>query len=441
MKRIIFVLILLGVGFACFAQNTLTLDAVRTMALANSRTLSKLNLSIQSALLDEKSQNYNNFPSLSLGASASASVWGDTNIQDSFNAGANIGISQTIWSGGKNTVLGQINKISTEITRKEALSEYFSVLDSVDAAYYGVLAAQAALESANITLENSALALSIAEVRRQGGMINAADYLQAQADYESKKTSQNQAKRDLALTVTKLKSVTGLPAIPNLQAVDFTYYSPLIQQLSVISDDTVDTLYSELWNILFTNNPSLSKAALTTQKADHNVTLATKDYFPNLSASLSTGLNYTYQNGFDTSDGKLTISGSIPLDFWVTGTNVKNKKIAQQQSMLDYRETENNLDIEVQTGLLDCIAAAASVISSQKALDYAEKHYENVLELYRLSQNSVSDLSDASTLVSTNRNQLIKSQYSFLLCISVIRSLGAFESEQQVVDLLSGTSS
>jgi outer membrane protein TolC len=323
----------------------------------------------------------------------------------------------------------------------QALSEYFSVLDSADEAYYSVLLAQASLDSANLSLENSALALSIAEIHREGGMLNAADLLQAQADYESKKTSLNQSKRDVSLALAKLKSITRLSSIPNLEAIDFSNYESLIGKLSIISDEELNGIQAELWKILSANNPSLSQAALTLQRADYNTNLATKDFFPSVSASLSTGLNYDIRNDvFDISDGRVSLSASIPLDFWVAHNAVQNRKIAQQQSILDYEETESNLDISVQTGILDCIAQAATVISSQKALEYAEKHYENVFELYRLSQNSVSDLADASALVSSNRNQLIRAQYSFLSSLSTIRSLGAFETDQQVINLLSGVS-
>jgi hypothetical protein len=58
------------------------------------------------------------------------------------------------------------------------------------------------------------------------------------------------------------------------------------------------------------------------------------------------------------------------------------------------------------------------------------------MELFRLSQNSVSTLSDASALVSSNRNQLIRSQYGFLLSLSKIRTLGAFADEDQLTGLL-----
>ncbi len=168
--------------------------------------------------------------------------------------------------------------------------------------------------------------------------------------------------------------------------------------------------------------------------------VAIKEYFPSVSAGFSTGLDYSYKNGFNLSDGRVSINASIPLDFWATANSVQKSKIAQQQSALDFEDTINRFDISVQTGILDCIAQAATVISSQKALEYAEKHYESIWELYRLSQNSISDLSNASILVNSNRNQLISAQYNFLSRLSEIRSLGAFENDQDVIDLLLGIS-
>jgi hypothetical protein len=60
------------------------------------------------------------------------------------------------------------------------------------------------------------------------------------------------------------------------------------------------------------------------------------------------------------------------------------------------------------------------------------------MELYRLSQNSVSDLSAASALVSNSRVQLIRSQYGFLRVLSTLRSLGGFDSEAALEAILRG---
>jgi outer membrane protein TolC len=59
------------------------------------------------------------------------------------------------------------------------------------------------------------------------------------------------------------------------------------------------------------------------------------------------------------------------------------------------------------------------------------------MERYRLSQSSVSDLSDASALASSSRVQLIRAQYGFLQSLSKLRSLGAIDDEEKLMKVLS----
>ncbi|MDR3343320.1 MAG: TolC family protein [Treponema sp.] len=436
MKRIGMMLIIITPALiGAFGEN-LTLEQVRSLALANSRSLAKYNLAIKSSILDEKSQTYTNLPSLSLGASASMNLWGERSLQDSLSAGASFSVSQKLWDGGKNRVLKSINAITTEITRKDALAEYYTVLDGADTAYYGALEATTSLEAANAALEAAALGLAIAEARLESGMISYGDYLQALADKEARETGRNQARRDVTLSIAKLKNLTRLQKIPPLAEVNFDDYEELIQKLATLPEAGLDDWYGRLWKTVEANNPGFAKAALMSRRAEESVTLAKKDYLPSLSASVSTGLNYSYTSGMEPPSGRFSLSGSIPMDFWVTGTNVAKKQIARDEAGLDYQNTQDTLAIALQTAILDAIAQASSVVSSRKAFEYAQKHFEYVMELYQLSQNSLSVLSDAASLVSSNHNQLIKAQYGFLLGLSTLRSLGCFEDEAAVIAML-----
>jgi outer membrane protein TolC len=436
MKKLLTVLLLIAKFVSGAAGETVDLEEVRTLALANSRSLARYALLTESALLDEKSQRYGNLPSLSLGASASMNLWGEASLQNSLGAGASFGVSQNLWDGGKASVLRTINSIATEITRKDALAEYFAVLDAADAAYYGALESAAALEAAASGLEAAGLALSMAEIRLESGMISYGDYLQALAEKEARETARNQAKRDLIINTAKLRNVTGLDFTPEPAAVNFESYEALINRVSAFSDAEIETRGGALMKAALANNPSLAKAALNSRRAERSVALANRDYFPSLNASLSTGLNYSWPDRLEPGSGRFSISGSIPLDFWVIGVNVAKKKIAQNEAALAYRDTELSLATEIQTALLDCAAQAGSVLSARRADEYARKHYEHNLELYRLSQNSLSALSDAAVLAGSSRTQRIRAEYGFLSCLSRIRSLGCFPEESELNDLL-----
>ena len=429
------------------AEAPMNLEAVRTETLANSRALARYALSARNSELDERSRIYSNLPSLSLGASASISLWGQQaipemepgvtgdSITDSFSTGLNFGISQRIYDGGKNGILKSINGISSAILRQEALGEYFSALDSADAAYFGTLEASAAYDGAEAALRTAAAALDLAESRRSMGMISYGDYLEALANKESRETALNQARRDLSLWKLRITNLTGV-ANPDLFGIDFAEYEDLIQRLAYCDDAEIDSLYRALATATERQNPALAKAGLLSQQAVYNLSLAKRDYFPTLNASFSTGLSYSPPSGTSLSGGRLSLSGSIPLDFWVTGNTVAKRELALEEASLSYRNTESSLVIDLQSALLDALAQAGTVLSTRRAYESASRRLEYAQELFNLSQYSVSSLLDAASGASSSYTQLIRAQYGLLSSLSRLRSLGAFSSDSELIDLL-----
>ena len=440
-KKLILIFLFLFAGTGLFAQS-INLEQARVLALANSRSLAKYELSIRSSVLDEKNQFYSMLPSVSASYGASVQYlknWEFLSPVDTFSAEASLSITQIIFQGGKSFIQRAISKISTESVRIDALSEYFNVLDAVDNAYYAALEAAAALEAEESSLQTAVLSLSIAEVRQESGMINQGDYLKALADKETRENSRNQARRALALNIAKLKSLTGLLETVELEQIDFSAYEGALSRLAVISDEQADALYEEFWKTLVSSNPSLAKAALNSQRAEKNLTLTKRDYTPTVSATVfSTGLNYSAANGFNsTSSGGVTIRGTIPVDFWIMNNRLEKSKIARDSSALDYIGAETSLETELQSALLNAFAQAGSVLSSRRSLEYTQTHFDYIMERYRLSQSSVSDMNEASTLLITSRNSLIRASYSFLQSLSRLRSMCVLD-EEKLIEMLMG---
>ena len=428
-------------GLALSAQ-TLNLETAREMALANSRSLARYELAIRGSLLDERNQLYSMLPSVTAGYSASADYlkeWNFVNPVDTFSAGATFSVTQIIFQGGKSFIQKAINAIATESVRKDALGEYFNVLDSADNAYYAALEAYATLEAEESSLQAAVLALSIAQIRRESGMINQGDYLKALADSEARENSRNQARRNLSLNIAKLKALIGVNGHFELEQIDFSAYEEVLLRLSGLSDEQADALFANFWDILVAANPSLAKAALNNERAERNLSIARRDYAPTITVTVfSTGLNYSTANGFNpTSQGGVTLRGNIPVDFWVLNNRVERSRIALDSARLDYTSTESSLEMELQTALLNALSQAGTVLSSRRSLEYAGEHFEYMMERYRLLQCSVSELSEASTLLISSRNSHIRASYAFLQSLSRLRSLCALDDEERLIDLLS----
>jgi outer membrane protein TolC len=328
--------------------------------------------------------------------------------------------------------------MATESVRIDALVEYFNVLDTVDNAYYAALEAAATLEAAESSLQTAVLAFSIAEVRQSTGIINQGDYLRALSDREARENSRNQARRNLSLCMTRLNALIGLKEPVTLEPIDFTAYEAVIKRLAGISDEDADALYTEFLHILMATNPSLAKAALNSQRAEKSLSLARRDYFPTISATIfSTSLQYSVANGYSgTSAGGVTRRRSIPIDFWVTANRIEKSRMDRDSAAMDYIGAATSLETELQSAFLNAFAQAESVLSSRRSLEYAERHFEFVMERYRLSQGSISELTDASSMLINSRNNYIRAQYGFLQSLSRLRSLGAIDDEENLIKIL-----
>jgi outer membrane protein TolC len=442
-KRVLLVCLMVCLGFDVFTE-TINLEQARTLALAHSRSLAGYNMAIRNSILEERSQLYLMLPSLSAIYNVDMNYlnnnWGFVNPSDTISTGLAFSVTQILFNGGKSFIQKAINAINTESVRNDALAEYFNVLDSADNAYYAVLEAMASLEAAESSLQTATASLAIADIRQAGGMINQGDYLRALADKEAQENSRNQARRNLVLNRTKFNALTGLSGTADLAPIDFDVYEQILKRLDGMADEEFDALYRAMWDIMMQTNPSIKRAALTNKISEKNLSIAKRDYLPTITATVfSGGLQYSPSTGFKRSlEGGLSLRGNIPIDFWTMANQIERNKIARDSAALNYLDAEASLETELQSTLINTIAQAESVLSSRRTQEYTEKHFEYVMERYRLSQSSVSELGEASSLLITSRNNYITATYGFLQSLSKLRLLGAIDDEEKLARLLLG---
>jgi outer membrane protein TolC len=195
------------------------------------------------------------------------------------------------------------------------------------------------------------------------------------------------------------------------------------------------SLIEEAYHSASANNPSLSQYELARQKAQQETSLASAGYLPTLGLAYSHSFDAGTRQALDAGGGSLSLKASIPLDVWKARASVRAAGIAARQAELEAEDSGQSLRLEIQSAVYDCISSARSASSSQKALEYAEGNYQSVLELFRLSAASSSELSDAQSLVSASRAALITARYSFLANLSSLRSLAGLENESRLPGL------
>ncbi|MCL2764180.1 MAG: TolC family protein [Treponema sp.] len=439
MKRLIITITLMSIINGTLCAQTINLEQARNHALASSRSLARYELAIRSSVLDERNQLYSMLPSVSADVRASAHYLRDflfINPADTISAGASLSITQILFQGGKSFIRKAISEIATESVKKDALSEYYNVLDTVDSAFYTALEAMAALEAEEFSLQASDLALTIAQLRYENGIINHGDYLRALAEKESRENSCSKARYDLTLYLTRLKTITGIQELANPEPVSFDAYEDALLRFTKITNEEIDVLYGKLWQMITSQNPSLSKAVLNNQRAQRNHMLTGRDYSPVISATVfSADLNLVPGRNLS-SGGGITLRGSIPVDFWVMSNRMESSRLSLDAAALDYINAQSSLEQELHNALVNIFTQAGTVLSSRRSLEYTQRHFEYVMERYRLSQSSVSDLNEATSLYNTSRNNLNRASFTFLRGLSRLRSLCALEDESELLKIL-----
>ena len=373
----------LTVAGPAFAQRVLTLEEARTGALRSSKTLQSAMISVESAALDRKLRSYDLLPSLSATAKLGL-AYSEGDVGDVSGA-LGLSVSQTVYDGGKTFLLMGIDSIAEEIAATDARAEYLDVINNVDSAFYAALQAKASLESAQMDLDAYREHLRLAEAKLETGVIAKYDYMETEAETASKEAALVQAQGAFLAAKSKLASLAGLSGPFDPESIDITRYEDWMKKVSGCSGDSMNAFIEAVFTRAQAENPDLKGASLSCDQADQHVLLARADYLPSVSASASHSFNLESGRGLDVGDGSVSLSASIPLDIWVTNVNVKSKRLSAKTEQLNREETWRSLQVDIQSAAYECVSSARSVLSSRKALEYAEAYYASALEMFRLS--------------------------------------------------------
>jgi outer membrane protein len=444
MKNYSVIILLLLSSFSIYAEESLSHFQAREAALSSSVELKKLNLSLQSSKLDKQSFYFRYLPSLSANISAALPFLetpeqsGEKTILDKLSSSAGLGLTEqvTLFDGGKTKIAKELLNLQTASLEYQQIAAIYSLLDSVDTAFYNGLEAEAALEAAKLNFEISSTAEEGSEIKYNNGMLSRSDYLRAKSEKIAGENSVIEAERNLMLAILKLTNITGLKEIAGIEKIDFSLYETFVEKLSALNNDDIEQIYKNIKEIFLLKNPQQNQAALTLRRAEKNLSSAKRNYFPTISASASGELSYALTDT-GASDplnysGRFSLGATLPLDFWVTANNVEKEKFSLESARLDYQSALDDFNIEIRSALYDLTLCARSILSSRASEEYATLRLETQRELFNLKSASLSELLDASAAWTTQTNSKIRAEFNFYRSLSKIRSLCVIENEEDI---------
>lgn len=293
---LILVLIFSFLSVNVLAAENLELDQAVQLLVEQNRTLKNARKDIQTAEKDIDLAIRSYFPTLDLQSSYTKfDEKQSTGSDESYST--SVGLSQTLWTGGKVPMQKEIANYSLEMARAEYEDTVEAQIFSLIQAYYGVLQAEGMVEIREEALATVDEHLRVVKNNLEAGIAIRRDLLQSQIEQRKAEEKLTAAKNDLKIARRRLAQLL------NSQ----TQYS--VEKPETVFDFSLDQ--SQLFKTALANDNQLMIIELNKEILKLNQKLEGQYYRPNLSLNGS----YAWQGEefMDQESWKMTLGLNIPL--------------------------------------------------------------------------------------------------------------------------------
>ncbi len=370
-------------------------------------------------------------PQIGFGLDAAYSSYSDNDYTNT-NYGADLGLSQSIYSGANWQQLDIAEKRATQYAAIYGQAAQDLLLRTATA-YFNVLRADEAVKSVKANKRAVERQLEQTKQRFEVGLIAITDVHEAQAEYDRTTADEIIAENALANTYYALRELTGSD-VRNVSYLNTATFSA-----SKLEGDV------NFWrNKALEYNLGLHTKRIAKELAKMEIDLAKAGHQPTLDFSAALSYNNTdYPNNSssntDLSSGSIGINLNVPL---YTGGNITSLVKQAQYNYVyaseDLVETFRSTEALVNSGYNNVSASISSirayeqaVVSSRSAVDATEAGFE-------VGTRTIVDVLDATRALYASENQLANARYDYIINMLQLKFYAGTLSEQDITDISNG---
>ncbi|MFV0522651.1 MAG: TolC family protein [Mangrovibacterium sp.] len=429
MKHIRLLSLLLILTFSVQAQELMTLDQARQMALENDHDLKIAEQTTQRQELLKKVAETYYLPSISAqgGALYQSNDISETadlsipmpeglpikNIQASlpidvsFNGAymAGIQVNQAIYAGGKVRSSNKMAELGVEIAGENQKMQQVNTVVKTDQAYWTYVAVQSKVKLAQ---KNFSMLESVVKQVKDSydvGYSNQNDLLKIQVKYNKAKLDLQKAKNGLELTRMSLCQIIG---------IDLD--TPVKTDTNLVVEPDV---LAELGEEDVANRPEYQILQKQVDLAESKIKNTRANYLPQLGVSAS----YGAWGGVDINSMNLSTSGfsaaamlKIPIFNWGKGSKeIKSAKLEQQMKNEELLKNTQLMQLELTKARFALKEAAMTIDMCKTNVQQAKENRRMSADNYELGRESITNLLIAQTQWQEAENELIEAKINFKL--------------------------
>ena len=384
----------------------------------NPPSIQSANINISTSELNLKQAKLNIAPSVSASASQNVNFG---NYEKSVGWGGNYGINagMTLFNGLSNANKIKQSKLGVEQSELQLESNKNNIRVSVIQAFLSVMMNEELLNYQQKVLNSSNEQMEQGRQQLEVGQILESDYKMLQAQYTSDLYNIENTKNNIQSNYLTLKNLLSMDPSTKLSIV-FPDSATLFKSLDLPS---LQELIDRSTNYL----PELKMSENDITSAEYDVKIQKANFYPTLSASagISTGYNGSNLTSPNTGWGtqlwhglgeNIGLNLSIPI--YQRGSVRNNVKLAEyrvEQLELEHKETEYQVNQDLQKSYLDVASAQNDFVAAEAKTDAYLANYKTYSMRFKYGSVTAVDLIQQQTNFLNQLNNYMQAKYSYVL--------------------------
>jgi outer membrane protein len=287
-----------------------------------------------------------------------------------------------------------------------------NLIVSVKQSYLELLKAKMLLEIQKDAVQRGEQQLKIAQSRYELGSASLSDVLKAKVQYGNEKLALIVAQDNVKLSQAKLNALIGRDINLPLEVED------------VLVSPEINYTYETALGEAMQNNYEYKKAYQDLRAAKHNLKMAVSNWLP----TLSLGYDYSWSNEnldmlgyFWKKDYDRTIRGSLNFNIFngfQNKTATSNAKLDARYAQENYRQTKENVGLEVKNAYLTIQQAKEKLGLTGESVRSAKEDLDLVQEKYNLGAATMLELLDAEVSFKQAKSDEVQALFDYNLAFA-----------------------
>lgn len=314
--------------------------------------------------------------------------------------------SYSLYNGGQDTAQRKAAELGVSSAALQESATRNQLIEAVTAAYYGILAAEAAHKVAQRAIQAVQSELQQSQIRYDAGTLLKSDLLSLRAQLAEAQDAEIQTANAIELAFTSLKTLLGLEVEQNIK----------LAEDSIPALPSVATALSALVDQALLQRPEIQAANLKAAIAEQQLKAAQGAYLPKANAYVSYGSD---SKDFAYSTNRDNVTAGVMVEMNVFAGFAQSEQIHKTQSLLAEAQTavkQVQLEIEnqVKSAHLQLSGALARLAVTASAVEHAEEALRLVNEQRKAGTETVTRYIGAEVARDQAHSRSIAARYDAL---------------------------